>query len=296
MQRQYKFGAFGVKLFLPLPGKFLISSCARGRPVNFKNLDLEMRTAQAVNPLAVMLTQMKHLIFIFIFSFSFLLGQTKQKLSGKPATLEETYKYLDAIFDDTSTYNFMRLPEDVAVSRLHFPLGMYIRNNWGLWKGSELKTYFLQKGVYHPEAMSSIIFTSYHRHLLNQPVDLNGQVERYKRINSNVVIDTLANGNVHFSFPELAKEKRTSLQELFEYYPKGDTVLVQLSGKKGIFRKYTPFKGVAIITGYRENKLLLTLIRLRKDDKTKSEYIVGQEIDSWTESCTLIPPKNWKKS
>jgi hypothetical protein len=242
-----------------------------------------------------MLTEMRHVIFIFIFPFSFLLGQTDHKLSGKPATLEETYKYLNAIFDDTSTYNFTTLPEDVAVGRLHFPFGTYIRNNWGLWKGSDLKNYFLQKGVYHPEAMSSIIFTSYHRHLLNEPIDLDGQVERYKRINSNVLRDTLPNGNVQVSFPELAKEKRTSLQELFEYYPKGDTVLVQLSGKKGIFRKYTLFKGIAIITGYRENKLHLTLIRLQKDNKIRSEYFVGQEIDTWTESCTLIPPKDWKR-
>lgn len=75
------------------------------------------------------------------------------------------------MFDDTSKYGFMTLPEDVATGRLHFGFGMWIRNNWGLWRDSKLKHYFLDKGVGHPDDMSSIILTSYHRHLNNKPTD-----------------------------------------------------------------------------------------------------------------------------
>ena len=65
-------------------------------------------------------------------------GQTDRVLKGKPKALDETYVYLDKMFDDTAKYSFMTLPEDVATSRLHFGLGMWIRNNWGLWGYSEL--------------------------------------------------------------------------------------------------------------------------------------------------------------
>ena len=238
--------------------------------------------------------KMRSLTIISILTASVCFGQANEPLKGKPKTLEDTFVYLDQIIDDTTTYNFMTLPDDVAVSRLHFPFGMWIRNNWGLWKGSDLKNYFEKQGVYHPDAMSSIIFTSYYRHLHNDSIDLKGQVERLHRINSNIQVDTLENGTVQISYPDLEKEDRTTPEELLNYYPIGDTVLVTLSGKKGLFKKYVSFKGLATIKGYMENKLILTLIELKKDDKVKADYKIGEEIDVWTASCTLLPPKNWK--
>src|SRR5690606_10277026 len=43
----------------------------------------------------------------------------------------------------------------------HMGLGMWIRNNWGLWGGSRLQQYFIKKGYDHPDSMSSIILASY---------------------------------------------------------------------------------------------------------------------------------------
>jgi len=36
----------------------------------------------------------------------FVSGQTKEKLKEIPNTLDETFKYLDQIFDDTVKYSF----------------------------------------------------------------------------------------------------------------------------------------------------------------------------------------------
>lgn len=119
------------------------------------------------------------IIFLLATFLSF--GQTKDKLKGKPTTLEETFIYLDNIFDDTSKYSFMNLPEDFATARLHFGFGMWMRNNWGLWRDSKLKHYFLDKGVYHPDNMSGIILTSYHRYLNNKPINLEGQIKKEKK-------------------------------------------------------------------------------------------------------------------
>jgi hypothetical protein len=36
-----------------------------------------------------------------------------------------------------------------------------MRNNWGLWGGSRLQKYFTEKGVGHPDEMSSVILFFY---------------------------------------------------------------------------------------------------------------------------------------
>ena len=232
------------------------------------------------------------LVLILISFLSY--GQNNDILKGKPKTLEETFYYLDEMIGDTLKYNFMILPEDVATSRLNFLFGMWIRNDWGLWKNSDLEQFFLRKGVVHPDDMSGIILTSYHRKLNREPIDLNGQINRIERIYNTMQIDTLDNGQIQVTYPELSIGKTTN-EELRKYYSKGDSVIVTLSGKKGLFKKNVTFNSVAIIEGYKENKLQLKLIELNKSDKIKTEYKIGDKIDAWAASCSLIPPKNWKK-
>lgn len=55
--------------------------------------------------------------------------------------------------------------------KYHFGLGMWIRNNWGLWQGSRLSKYFNEIGVYHPDDMSGIILDTFW-------CDLNGKPQR----------------------------------------------------------------------------------------------------------------------
>ena len=46
-------------------------------------------------------------------------GQTDSDLKGKPKTLDETYAYLDEVFDDITKYGFIKLPEDVSITRFY---------------------------------------------------------------------------------------------------------------------------------------------------------------------------------
>ena len=55
-----------------------------------------------------------------------------------------------------------------------------MRNNWALWKGSELSRWFNEKGIHHPDDMSGIIFDSFWRHLNNQPLKLEEQIKYYQ--------------------------------------------------------------------------------------------------------------------
>jgi hypothetical protein len=62
----------------------------------------------------------------------------------------------------------------------HFGLGMWIRNNWGLWGGSRLSQYFNRLGIHHPDDMSGIILDSYWRKIHGKPIDLDGQVRCHR--------------------------------------------------------------------------------------------------------------------
>lgn len=62
----------------------------------------------------------------------------------------------------------------------HFGLGMWMRNNWGLWGGSRLAEWFNARGVQHPDDMSGIILDSFWRHLNEKPVKLDEQVKYYQ--------------------------------------------------------------------------------------------------------------------
>jgi hypothetical protein len=57
----------------------------------------------------------------------------------------------------------------------HFSLGMWMRNNWGLWHGSRLSEYFNEHGVHHPDDMSGIILSSYWNSLHNLPMEFEKQ-------------------------------------------------------------------------------------------------------------------------
>ena len=53
---------------------------------------------------------------------------------------------------------------------------MWLRNNWGLWKGLRLAQWFNKQDIFHPDDMSGIILASFWRHLNHKPIDLRGQV------------------------------------------------------------------------------------------------------------------------
>jgi hypothetical protein len=120
---------------------------------------------------------------IALFLFTFLaVGQTasKQELKYKPKNLDEAILQLTKIHDDSTKNAIKLMTENEFLSRAHMSLGMWIRNNWRLWKGGELADYFHSIGIFHPDDMSGIILTSYHRTLNNKDIDLNGQVRQYQ--------------------------------------------------------------------------------------------------------------------
>lgn len=99
----------------------------------------------------------------------------------QPNNLSECFKSLDKIISDADDADwFKNASEEEAVIKSHHGLGKWIRNNWGLWsKDSNLHSYFVNLGLTHPDDMSAVILTSYHRHLNNLELNLDAQVQHY---------------------------------------------------------------------------------------------------------------------
>lgn len=98
-----------------------------------------------------------------------------------PNNLLECFEQLDAILIDSEDKDwFKSAEEEEAVAQSHHGLGRWIRNNWGLWsKESKLYDYLFKLELSHPDDMSSVILTSYHRHLNDKELELDEQIKFY---------------------------------------------------------------------------------------------------------------------
>ncbi len=97
-----------------------------------------------------------------------------------PIDLEDCFIQIDKILPDSTRNSLLALTEDEFSTRLHMGFGMWMRNNWGLWKGSRLSKYFNNKGIYHPDDMSGIILDSYYRNKTGKEIKLDEQIKHYQ--------------------------------------------------------------------------------------------------------------------
>lgn len=123
-------------------------------------------------------------IFLLTFSIS-LFGQelSRKDLKYKPRSIDEAILQLDKIITEEDKEVIRILNEDEFSSGQHFSLGMWMRNEWGLWKKKELYYFFDSLGINHPDNMSGIILRSYHRHLTGKDIDLLGQITTAIKVN-----------------------------------------------------------------------------------------------------------------
>lgn len=62
----------------------------------------------------------------------------------------------------------------------HFGLGMWLRNNWGLWRGGALAVDMRRLGFAHPDDMSATILDGFVARLRDQPFDLTRRAAEYR--------------------------------------------------------------------------------------------------------------------
>lgn len=78
-----------------------------------------------------------------------------------PLNYEEAVEILDAVLSDSLHLYARCVPDGELIVRMHFGLGMAIRNEWGLWTGSQLADSIAKLGVVHPDDMSSLIINAF---------------------------------------------------------------------------------------------------------------------------------------
>ena len=97
----------------------------------------------------------------------------KDTLNGVyiPKDLQDCFVQLDKMLSTKSKTEIKTLKNKTETIKYHHSLGMTLRNSWGLWGGSRLQKYFLDRKVNHPDGMSSIILEFYYDWLNNKNVD-----------------------------------------------------------------------------------------------------------------------------
>jgi hypothetical protein len=78
-----------------------------------------------------------------------------------PKDLGEAFLELDKELPEIDRKEMAALKTRKDMLAYHHGLGTWLRNNWGLWSGSRLQKYFTDKGIGHPDDMSSIVLFYY---------------------------------------------------------------------------------------------------------------------------------------
>ena len=79
-----------------------------------------------------------------------------------PRNLGECFVELDKLLSEIDKKEIRAVAKRDDMVRYHMGLGLWIRNNWGLWGGSRLQKYFADKGIHHPDDMSGIVLDHYY--------------------------------------------------------------------------------------------------------------------------------------
>lgn len=97
-----------------------------------------------------------------------------------PQNIEDCIIQLDSILDDSTKMEIKEMTKSSFSAEAHLGLGLWIRNNWGLWQGGPLASYFNELGLYHPDEISGIILNCYFNHVKGFDIDLKGEIEKDK--------------------------------------------------------------------------------------------------------------------
>jgi hypothetical protein len=93
-----------------------------------------------------------------------------------PKDMNDCFAELERMLDPNVIKEIKESHEEDLV-RYHFGIGLWMRNNWGLWGGSRLQKYFLDLGFRHPDDMSGVIIICFWRHLNGLPIGLEEEAE-----------------------------------------------------------------------------------------------------------------------
>jgi hypothetical protein len=123
------------------------------------------------------------IIIVLIVNSGILLGQDETKSVHDmriPKNLEQCFKKLGETLSDEELEIIKTFPEDSIYFHEEFKYGTDFFHAWKLYDGSRLTRFFNRKGLNGSHEIYNTILISYHRHLNNKPIDLDGQISKYQ--------------------------------------------------------------------------------------------------------------------
>lgn len=96
-----------------------------------------------------------------------------------PRDIEDCFSQLNKVLSEEDKNTIKNLKDRGETIQFHLSLGMWMRNNWGLWSGSRLQKYLWGKGMQHPDDMSAIILEFYYDWFHGNNEAWNKWVERF---------------------------------------------------------------------------------------------------------------------
>jgi len=217
---------------------------------------------------------MKHIIAFIFLVFCFFPVNSQETSNCKeypeeyiPKNLNDALTYLNCVWSEEDKEKFRTQNESDAVTELHMGTGRAIRNNWGLWakRKNSLVRQFNSLDIVHPDDISSIILTSFHRQLNSVEIDLDKQVEFYKQYWKEV--------------EDRQKAVNNEVKRKFRQLSIGDTIKVPF----GVTRDARSISFyVYPIHSYTENFDCIVTGIINKKKKKKGSYILIIKVtDKW---------------
>lgn len=195
--------------------------------------------------------QMRLLIFTLTILFLQLhvYGQKKDAYETPiPKNIEQCFTTLDKTMPDNEIELIRTLNEDSIYCHDEFKSGTDFFHAWKLYDGSRLTKYFNKMGLVGSHEIYETILISYHRHLNNKQIDLNGQIKKYQAIQKadyeyyqqRLQMDSI-NG---VYIPKDIYECMTELDRLMDEKSKAD--FAKEEEKKAVSLAYRPGPGLWI--------------------------------------------------
>ena len=105
----------------------------------------------------------------------------KERLFGVyiPKDVPDAIAQLNKLTPRDAKTSFKSVPEEIAVTKLHFSLGRWIIHNWGFYEGSRLSHHLKKIGAIHPDDQAKVLITAYHRYLNKVPLDVKKVADFY---------------------------------------------------------------------------------------------------------------------
>jgi hypothetical protein len=116
-------------------------------------------------------------VAIALLCIFWLSGRDKTRI---PTDLDDAHRELARLFPPAEIERIRAMPQEDDMIEYHMGLGVYLRNEWGLWKGSRLSEYFDTLGVDHPDDISGIILNTFWCKLHDQPFRLQERAAYYQ--------------------------------------------------------------------------------------------------------------------